>query len=112
MKEIRDESGGGGADISWDLTCISKNTTFFLTKKGETNTGEALKTLFLVEQGMESEANLGANPTITFKEERTGFGCLDCVQGMSPGGTFQKPDRSDYGWNPPNPESLRSKTIC
>lgn len=34
MKEIRDESGGGGADIFWDLTCISKNTTFFfLTKK-------------------------------------------------------------------------------
>lgn len=34
MKGIRDESGGGGADISWDLTCISKNTTFFfLTKK-------------------------------------------------------------------------------
>lgn len=48
MKEIRDESGGGGADIFWDLTCISKNTTFFLTKKkkGETNIGEALKTLF------------------------------------------------------------------
>lgn len=48
MKEIRDESGGGGADIFWDLTCISKNTTFFFTKKkkGETNIGEALKTLF------------------------------------------------------------------
>lgn len=38
MKEIRDESGGGGADISWDLTYISKNTTFFLNKKKERQT--------------------------------------------------------------------------
>lgn len=28
---------------------------------------------------MEREANLGANPTVTFKEERTGFRFLDCV---------------------------------
>lgn len=38
MKGIRDESGGGGADISWDLTCISKNTTFFFNKKKERQT--------------------------------------------------------------------------
>lgn len=35
MKEIQGKSSGEGADISWDLMCISKNTTFFFLKKKE-----------------------------------------------------------------------------
>lgn len=37
MKEIQGESSGEGANISWDLMCISKNTTFFLKKKKRRN---------------------------------------------------------------------------
>lgn len=69
------ESGSRGKDISWYFTCISKSTIIFLKRRDKGR--ESPKILFLLEEGMGREGNLGADPLPVFKEERADLGCVN-----------------------------------
>lgn len=66
------ESGSRGKDISWYLTCI---TIIFFKRRDKGR--ESPKILFLLEEGMGREGNLGADPLPVFKEERADLGCCE-----------------------------------
>lgn len=85
------------------IFCVSKNTTI-KKREGETRDRESPKILFLVEEDVGREGNLGANPTYQYLRKKGQVWNITRI-------TSQKPAGSEDRWNLPDPESLRSKTV-